>query len=89
MILNIYDILKKTRKNIKINDKLGKVDRESQYACDEAVKEYQVINHKDKTQKKMLFKINTQMQKRQLTVIENVQIRPELLEEMTEEASSQ
>ena len=40
MILNIYDILKNTRKNIKINDKLGKVDRKATYACDEAVKEY-------------------------------------------------
>ena len=40
MILNIYDILKNTRKNIKINDKLVRADPEATYACDEAIKEY-------------------------------------------------
>jgi|TARA_B110001450_G_C17356049_1_gene373570 hypothetical protein len=64
MILNIYDILKNTRKNIKINAKLGRADPEANYACDEAIKEYQVVNHRDKTSKKMQFKINTEMQKR-------------------------
>ena len=49
MVLNIYDILKNTRKNIKINSKLGRVDTKAEYACDEAVKEYQVVNHVDKT----------------------------------------
>ena len=61
MILNIYDILKNTRKNIKINDKLARVDPESNYACDQAIKEYQIVDHRDKTSKKMHFKINTEM----------------------------
>ena len=64
LVLNIYDILKNTRKNIKINDKLGHVEVGAPYASDQAVKEYQVINHKDKVSKKMQFKINTEMQQR-------------------------
>ena len=74
MILNIYDILKSTRKNIKINAKLARVEAGAPHATDEAIKEYQIVNHRENVAKNMLFKINTQMQRRQLTVVEQVQL---------------
>jgi hypothetical protein len=40
MVLNIYDILKNTRKNIKINSKLARAEVGAPRACDEAMKEY-------------------------------------------------
>lgn len=45
LILDIYDILKSTRKGLKINRRLTRVDEGHTYAADEAVKEYQVVNH--------------------------------------------
>ena len=38
------------------------------------MKEYQIVNHKDNVAKNILFKINTQTQKRKLTVLEEVQL---------------
>jgi len=61
LVLDLYDILKKTRKGIKINNKLNRVERGAPHATDEAVKEYQVVNHKDNVARNMVFKINTQM----------------------------
>lgn len=58
-VLDIYDILKSTRKNIKINTKLARVEAGAPHASDEAMKEYQVVNHRDNIAKNMLFKINT------------------------------
>jgi len=40
LVLNIYDILKKVRKGIKINDKLARVEKGAAHAADEAIKEY-------------------------------------------------
>jgi hypothetical protein len=37
----------------------------------------------------MQFKINTEMQKRQLTVVEQVDITPQITEELTDEVSDQ
>jgi len=51
--------LKQTRKKIKINEKLGRVEAGAPHASDEAMKEYQIVNHKDNIAKNMLFKINT------------------------------
>ena len=53
MILNIYDILKNTRKNIKINTKLARAQIGAPHASDEATKEYQVINHRENIAKKI------------------------------------
>ncbi len=51
-------MLKKTRKNIKINSKLSKQDTENPYAADEAIKEYRLVNHRDNVAKNIIFKIN-------------------------------
>lgn len=59
-VLDIYDILKSTRKNIKINSKLARVEAGAPHASDMAMKEYQVVNHKDNVAKNMLFKLNTE-----------------------------
>ena len=90
MILNIYDILKNTRKNIKINTKLARAQIGAPHASDEATKEYQVINHRENIAKKIQFKINTEVQTRKLTVVEQVDITPTLAEEIgdTDQASS-
>jgi hypothetical protein len=59
-VLDIYDILKSTRKNIKINTKLNRVEAGAPHATDESMKEYQVVNHRDNVAKNMLFKLNTE-----------------------------
>jgi hypothetical protein len=56
--------LKSTRKKLKINSKLVKADIGAPHASDEAMKLYQVVNHKDNVAKNMLFKLNTQTQTR-------------------------
>jgi hypothetical protein len=73
-VLDIYDILKSTRKNIKINAKLSRVEAGAPHASDLAMVEYQVVNHRDNIAKNMLFKLNTQTQLRQLTVTEEVML---------------
>jgi len=40
LILDIYDILKNTRKGIKINNKLSRQDVDAVFPTDEAIKEY-------------------------------------------------
>lgn len=60
LILEVYDILKRIRKNLKVNEKL-QVKTGAVYAADESVKEYTVINHKDQIQTQMLMKINTEL----------------------------
>jgi hypothetical protein len=40
LVLDIYDILKQTRKKLKVNEKLTKVEFSKPYASDEAYKEY-------------------------------------------------
>jgi hypothetical protein len=57
-VLSIYDIIKSVRKGIKINDRLVRADKGAPHASDETTKEYQVINHRDKVAKNMVFKIN-------------------------------
>jgi hypothetical protein len=47
MALDIYDILKKTRKGIKVNTKLTRKEIGATHADDETIKEYQVINHRE------------------------------------------
>ena len=59
LVLDLYDILKKTRKGIKVNNKLTRVERGAPHATDEAVKQYEVINHKENVARNMVFKINT------------------------------
>jgi hypothetical protein len=59
-VLDIYDILKSTRKNLKINTKLSRVEAGAPHASDLAMVEYQVVNHRDNIAKNMLFKLNTQ-----------------------------
>lgn len=59
LVLDLYDILKKTRKGVKINTKLNRVERGAPHASDEAVKQYEVINHKENVARNMVFKINT------------------------------
>lgn len=75
--MDLYDILKNTRKNLRINTNLQRVNRGAPHACDEAIKEYKVVNHRDNVATNVVFKINTQMQRRQLTVVEQVDIPPE------------
>ena len=70
MVLSIYDILKETRKGIKINNKLTRVEVGSTHAADETTKQYSVVDHKNKLTKNMIFKLNPDMQMRQLTVAE-------------------
>lgn len=81
LILDLYDILKRTRKGIKINNKLDRVERGAPHATDEAVKEYQVVNHRDNVARNMVFKINTQMQKRSITCVEAVDLDMDLRKE--------
>ena len=57
-VLDIYDILKSTRKNIKINAHLARVEAGAPHASDEAMKEYQIVNHRDNVAKNVLFKLN-------------------------------
>mmetsp|Transcript_15682 Transcript_15682/g.24051 ORF Transcript_15682/g.24051 Transcript_15682/m.24051 type:complete len:235 (+) Transcript_15682:1-705(+) len=59
LLLDIYDILKQTRKNLKINSRLDAREAAVCHASDESIKEYQVINHKQQVARNMLFKINT------------------------------
>jgi len=68
LVLSIYDILKKTRKGLKINHQLTRVEAGAPHASDESRKEYQVINHKNHVAKNVLIKINTTTEKRTLTV---------------------
>ena len=68
LVLSIYDILKKTRQGLKINSKLTRVELGAPHASDESRKQYQIVNHRDNIAKNMLFKINTAMEKRTLTV---------------------
>jgi hypothetical protein len=68
LILDIYDILKKCRKGLKINNNLVRVTEGVPHAADESRKEYQIVNHKENLAKNMLFKINVQTEKRTLTV---------------------
>jgi hypothetical protein len=42
-----------------VNNKLNRVERGAPHASDEAVKEYQVVNHKENVARNMVFKINT------------------------------
>jgi len=46
LILDLYDILKQSRKGLKINSNLVRVEPGVPYAADESRKEYQVVNHK-------------------------------------------
>ena len=79
LLLDLYDILKNVRKTIKVNDKLAMAQEPGQsgavHASDESMKRYAVVNHQEQTQKSMLFKINTEMQRRQLTVVEQFQVQ--------------
>ena len=54
MCLDVYDILKKVRGNLKVNKKLGQVQKVGAsgavHASDEAVKEYSVVNHLEQVQ---------------------------------------
>lgn len=70
MVLHIYDILKAARKGIKINNKLTRIEAGAPHASDETIKTYQVVDHKAQITKNMVFKINPDMQRRQLTVAE-------------------
>ena len=49
MCLDVYDILKRVRKSLKVNEKLTAVQKVGAsgavFASDEAVKEYSVVNH--------------------------------------------
>lgn len=49
LLLDIYDILKKVRKSIKVNDKLAMAQEPGSsgavHATDETVKRYAVVNH--------------------------------------------
>ena len=58
IVLDLYDILKKTRKGIKVNNKLMRAEIGATHASDETIKEYQVINHRENVQRNMVFKIN-------------------------------
>ena len=58
LVLDLYDILKKCRKGLKINKNLVRVVEGVAHASDETRKEYQVVNHKENVAKNMLFKIN-------------------------------
>ena len=50
-VLEIYDILKRVRKSLKVNEKLSAAQKPGSsgavYASDETVKEYTVVNHRD------------------------------------------
>ena len=72
LVLSIYDILKKTRKGLKINSQLTRVEAGAPHASDESRKEYQVVNHKENVAKNMLFKINTSTEKRVIKVIDTM-----------------
>ena len=64
LILDLYDILKNTRKGIKINNKLRREDTGAPHPSDETIKEYQIVNHKDNVARNVVFKMNPQMQRR-------------------------
>ena len=74
LVLCIYDILKKTRKGLKINYQLTRVEAGAPHASDESRKEYQIVNHKDQVAKNVLFKINTTTEKRTLTVKDTIDL---------------
>ena len=63
LILEVYDILKRIRKNLKVNEKL-QTKTGAVYAADESVKEYTVVNHRDQIQTQMVMKVNTELQQR-------------------------
>ena len=60
LILEVYDILKRIRKSLKINEKLSGATKAC-YAADESVKEYTVVNHRDQVQTQMVMKVNTEL----------------------------
>ena len=76
LVLDLYDILKNVRKSIRANDRLAMAQDPSGavHATDQTVKRYAVVNHQEQTQKSMLFKLNLEIQRRQLTVVEEFQI---------------
>lgn len=70
MVLNIYDIMKKVRKGTKINNRLTRREQGAKHATDESYKQYQVVDHQNHVSKSFVFKINPEMQKRQITLVE-------------------
>lgn len=74
MVLDIYDILKKVRKGTKINRQLTRIDVGAPHASDESIKQYQIIDHRSQKSKNVIFKLNKEMNTRQLTVVEQIDL---------------
>jgi transposase-like protein len=79
-VLNIYDILKQARAGVKVNKRLTRIDAGAPHATDETIKTYQVVDHRAQLTKNMIFKLNPEMNRRQLTVAEQFETEESTLE---------
>ena len=64
LIIDVYNLVKLIRQQSKVHKRIAQnVDEQWEHPCDEALKHYELRNHKDHTVKDMQFKINATLLK--------------------------
>lgn len=68
LVLDVYDLVKKVRKQGKVHKRINNVDKRWEHPCDEALKDYAVCDHTDHTVKDVQFRMNPTLLKSKLEV---------------------
>ena len=67
LVLDLYDLVKQVRKMAKIGYQKTRTDTQWQHACDQPIKQYQVIDHTRGVSKQMQFNMNACLLKSNVT----------------------
>ena len=68
LVLDLYDLVKRVRKQTKVQAKLDFRDPRWEHPCDIALKDYVICDHTENVRKEMQFRINATLLKSDLEV---------------------
>ena len=79
MLLDVYDLFKKTLKELSIQKSLTEAARGRPHAADEPIREYEVINHRKGECQRVKFTMNTSNLQGKQTILKQVELPKELV----------